>query len=187
MGYHRARLYDAVRSTETQGLSPLFRRIKKKSILVLLLLLFFVPTESTCEGDIPGIQVKNACCPLSCGECGGAGCTRRDGGKDYSGREACCGFGVLSMGRVCSDTVGAPCTIGEGGSYTGSAGATAAVDVADLCVRVAITERLSCGLERTTNLHLQRKTDAARNTHRERVPACKIFVHSVDLFFLPRS
>lgn len=79
------------------------------------MLLFFVPTESTCEGDIPGIQVKNACCPLSCGECGGAGCTRRDGGKDYSGREACCGFGVLSMGRVCSDTVGAPCTIGEAG------------------------------------------------------------------------
>lgn len=33
-----------------------------------------------------------------------------------------------------------------GGSYTGSAGATAAVDVADLCVRVAITDRLSCGL-----------------------------------------
>eukprot|EP00903_Cladosiphon_okamuranus_P017040 g15705.t1 len=67
-----------------------------------------------CEGGIPGIQQRDVCCPVSCGSCAGAGCTQRDGGDSFTGREACCGGGVKSFGRVCSADVGAPCVIKEG-------------------------------------------------------------------------
>eukprot|EP00752_Nemacystus_decipiens_P002363 g2232.t1 len=69
------------------------------------------PTDagSFCDLGIPGIQAGDVCCLRSCGECRGAGCSSRDGGPDYTGEEACCNAGVNSLGRICSDTVGAPC------------------------------------------------------------------------------
>ncbi|CAB1104564.1 unnamed protein product [Ectocarpus sp. CCAP 1310/34] len=61
----------------------------------------------TCDGGIVGIQSSDVCCSLSCGSCGGTGCTGRDGGAD-----ACCGGGVRSSGRFCSVTGEAPCITG---------------------------------------------------------------------------
>ncbi|CAN0256602.1 unnamed protein product, partial [Ectocarpus sp. 8 AP-2014] len=58
----------------------------------------------TCDGGIVGIQSSDVCCSLSCGSCGGIGCTGRDGGED-----ACCGGGVRASGRYCSVTGEAPC------------------------------------------------------------------------------
>ncbi|CAM9812970.1 unnamed protein product [Ectocarpus sp. 4 AP-2014] len=65
------------------------------------------PTEEVpmCDGGIVGIQSSDVCCSLSCGSCGGIGCTGRDGGAD-----ACCGGGVRASGRFCSVTGEAPCT-----------------------------------------------------------------------------
>ncbi|CAM9612303.1 unnamed protein product, partial [Ectocarpus sp. 13 AM-2016] len=60
----------------------------------------------TCDGGIVGIQSSDVCCSLSCGSCGGRGCTGRDGGSD-----ACCGGGVRGSGRYCSVTGEAPCMI----------------------------------------------------------------------------
>lgn len=69
-----------------------------------------------CENNIPGIQASNVCCPASCGTCGGPGCTGRDGGPNFSGKEACCGGGVRSLDRDCSVTGSAPCVFPEGAS-----------------------------------------------------------------------
>jgi len=71
-------------------------------------------TGPTCEGGISGIQNNDVCCPASCGTCAGEGCSSRDGGDAFSGQEACCGGGVRSLNRVCSDTVGAPCVVSSG-------------------------------------------------------------------------
>ncbi len=68
-----------------------------------------------CDGGIPGIQASNVCCPATCGTCGGSGCSTRDGGDGFTGREACCGSGVRSLGRMCSATVGAPCVTPSSG------------------------------------------------------------------------
>ncbi|CBJ33613.1 expressed unknown protein [Ectocarpus siliculosus] len=59
-----------------------------------------------CDGGIVGIQQSDVCCSLSCGSCGGTGCTSRDGGS-----EACCGGGVRASGRDCSVTGEAPCVV----------------------------------------------------------------------------
>ncbi|CAM9540061.1 unnamed protein product, partial [Ectocarpus sp. 8 AP-2014] len=63
--------------------------------------------DETCDGGIVGIQSRDVCCSLSCGSCGGIGCTGRDGGA-----EACCGGGVRDSGRYCSATGEAPCMTG---------------------------------------------------------------------------
>ena len=44
----------------------------------------------------------------------GAGCSGRDGGDSFTGKEACCGGGVSELGRICSSSVGAPCIISDG-------------------------------------------------------------------------
>ncbi|CAM9985070.1 unnamed protein product [Ectocarpus sp. 13 AM-2016] len=59
-----------------------------------------------CDGGIIGIQTIDVCCSLSCGSCGGSGCTARDGGS-----ESCCGGGVRASGRDCSVTGEAPCVV----------------------------------------------------------------------------
>ncbi|CAB1103581.1 unnamed protein product [Ectocarpus sp. CCAP 1310/34] len=59
-----------------------------------------------CDGGIVGIQASDVCCSLSCGSCGGSGCSGRDGGSD-----ACCGGGVRASGRFCSVTGEAPCLV----------------------------------------------------------------------------
>eukprot|EP00903_Cladosiphon_okamuranus_P019705 g18107.t1 len=75
-------------------------------------------SDETCEGGIPGIQVSDVCCPTSCGTCGGSGCASRTGDGTFSGQEACCGGGVRGLGRICSDTVGAPCVVASGSECT---------------------------------------------------------------------
>ena len=61
-----------------------------------------IATDPTCEY---GIKNQNICCPLSCGECGGAGCGQRPGGQG-----SCCTSGVLETAKLCSSSV-APCVI----------------------------------------------------------------------------
>eukprot|EP00903_Cladosiphon_okamuranus_P011265 g10623.t1 len=69
--------------------------------------------EEMCTAGIPGILASDACCPNSCGACGGSGCGARDGGGDFTGSQACCVGGVRGLSRVCSASVGAPCVIAE--------------------------------------------------------------------------
>ena len=69
-----------------------------------------------CDGGIPVIQKNTVCCAASCGECAGSGCSKRPSPEGFTGGEACCGSGVKATGRICSDTVGAPCVIEDGKS-----------------------------------------------------------------------
>lgn len=52
-----------------------------------------------------GIQNGEACCPLSCGSCGGGGCGLLEGGPDE-----CCVSNILDSGVTC-DEKGPPCII----------------------------------------------------------------------------
>ncbi len=55
-----------------------------------------------------GIASGTACCAASCGECGGTGCSEREGGAD-----ACCTSHIAESGRSCL-SVEAPCILDEG-------------------------------------------------------------------------
>merc|ERR1711997_1211303 len=67
-----------------------------------------VPSPSVpdpeCSDGIKGSGGK-ACCPKSCGACGGAGCSNRPGGAS-----SCCGGDVANSGISC-DVSSAPCAI----------------------------------------------------------------------------
>mmetsp|Transcript_40354 Transcript_40354/g.93572 ORF Transcript_40354/g.93572 Transcript_40354/m.93572 type:complete len:254 (-) Transcript_40354:104-865(-) len=56
-----------------------------------------------------GIPSQSACCPASCGTCGGPVCALLEGGSDH-----CCYANILESKRECSAEVGAPCIIGSG-------------------------------------------------------------------------
>ena len=56
------------------------------------------------SGSLAGVHGVSACCPVSCGHCGGSGCRARPGG-----RSACCALDVAHSGRSCSSSVGPPC------------------------------------------------------------------------------
>jgi len=88
-----------------------FRNITRAHAIATCCRLPTTVSGPTCDGGIPGIQHKTICCPASCGSCGGDGCSKRDGGDEFTGSEACCHKGVKSLERVCSDDVGAPCEI----------------------------------------------------------------------------
>jgi hypothetical protein len=60
------------------------------------------PADPTCATGI--ISGKN-CCAATCLNCGGAGCSLRDGGSN-----ACCTANILAAGKMCS-TVGPPCLL----------------------------------------------------------------------------
>lgn len=51
-----------------------------------------------------GVQNGDACCPKTCEECGGRGCSDRQGGA------ACCKNAVIALERSCAG-VGAPCDV----------------------------------------------------------------------------
>ena len=55
-------------------------------------------------GGIPGGHGIRACCSSSCGECGGAGCWDRPGG-----RAACCAATIAKAKQLCGATVSPPC------------------------------------------------------------------------------
>eukprot|EP00752_Nemacystus_decipiens_P007692 g6875.t1 len=59
--------------------------------------------DSTCSNGLPGYEASNVCCPLSCGQCGGVGCSSRG--------EGCCTSDVQESGDLCSVTMAAPCNI----------------------------------------------------------------------------
>lgn len=58
--------------------------------------------DPTCEG---GIRSGAACCPASCGACGGSGCSKRPGGA-----EACCADRIVAS-RVSCSGASAPCVV----------------------------------------------------------------------------
>eukprot|EP00752_Nemacystus_decipiens_P012710 g11261.t2 len=59
----------------------------------------------TCSNGVPGYEASNVCCPLSCGTCGGSGCSQLG--------EGCCTSDVKDSGDLCSETMAAPCNIDE--------------------------------------------------------------------------
>ena len=74
----------------------------------------------TCSNGLVGFEGTNdngsACCPIGCGQCGGAGCgaVGRDEGLDNTD---CCINGVLNNQELCSVTGTAPCVIDGGESF----------------------------------------------------------------------
>ncbi|CAM9864281.1 unnamed protein product [Pylaiella littoralis] len=60
-----------------------------------------------CAGDA-GVARGGFCCEASCGTCGGSGCGDRGNGK-----ESCCTKSIEEAGKLCSDTMMAPCVMGD--------------------------------------------------------------------------
>eukprot|EP00903_Cladosiphon_okamuranus_P019666 g18077.t2 len=58
---------------------------------------------NTCSNGLPGYEASSVCCPVSCGRCGGSGCSALGDG--------CCTSGVKKDGDLCSVTLAAPCNI----------------------------------------------------------------------------
>lgn len=56
----------------------------------------------------PGIRAGAACCPSSCGQCGGSGCSRHPGGAN-----SCCTGNILRAEDFCSSVCMAPCLVGS--------------------------------------------------------------------------
>ena len=61
-----------------------------------------------CDGGIVGVQNKDICCSLGCGECGGSGCSSAGG---LSATE-CCTSTIRDSGVMCGeDADAAPCIL----------------------------------------------------------------------------
>eukprot|EP00752_Nemacystus_decipiens_P008422 g7528.t1 len=60
--------------------------------------------DFVCDGVLS--LLGQYCCPSSCGECGGVGCSSRPGGS-----EACCTSKIAANGHLCKETGTAPCRI----------------------------------------------------------------------------
>lgn len=60
-------------------------------------------TGQTCSNGLAGYEASDVCCPLSCGQCGGSGCSERGDG--------CCTSKVKDSGVKCSESNSAPCNI----------------------------------------------------------------------------
>ncbi|CAM9620047.1 unnamed protein product [Ectocarpus fasciculatus] len=73
------------------------------------------PTDEVivCSTGIPGIESSDGavCCPISCTQCGGAGCSTV--GLPEYGAESCCSSDVLSAGVSCSVSEEAPCVLDD--------------------------------------------------------------------------
>ena len=63
----------------------------------------YLSTDQTCSNGLPGFEASGACCPLSCGRCGGSGCSQLG--------EGCCTGDVKDSGDLCSETRAAPCIV----------------------------------------------------------------------------
>ena len=57
--------------------------------------------------DFPGYEASGVCCPVSCGQCGGPGCSDLPGGKD------CCTSDIMARNVFCFDAGAAPCIIDD--------------------------------------------------------------------------
>lgn len=66
--------------------------------------------EPMCSNGIVGIQSKNSCCALECGQCGSDGCSTVNG----LGAEMCCETVIAESGELCEDSGSAPCIIDAG-------------------------------------------------------------------------
>eukprot|EP00752_Nemacystus_decipiens_P006649 g5977.t1 len=61
--------------------------------------------DDACSNGLPGYEASDVCCPLSCGTCGGSGCSQLG--------EGCCTSDVKDSGELCSETMAAPCIIDD--------------------------------------------------------------------------
>lgn len=59
-----------------------------------------------CSNGLPGFEAADVCCPLTCGRCGGVGCSDLPGGE-----LECCTSVVMETGELCSVAETAPCII----------------------------------------------------------------------------
>ncbi|CAM9675201.1 unnamed protein product, partial [Ectocarpus fasciculatus] len=66
------------------------------------------PDMEMCSNGVYGIESSSgkACCALTCGSCGGVGCSRRPGGS-----YGCCESEILEEGEACAATGASPCYI----------------------------------------------------------------------------
>lgn len=62
-----------------------------------------------CDDGIEGYRHGVACCAVSCGQCGGAGCENLEGGAS-----GCCSHNIVDSDEFCSDTGVAPCLLDMG-------------------------------------------------------------------------
>ncbi|CAN0257907.1 unnamed protein product, partial [Hapterophycus canaliculatus] len=73
--------------------------------------------DETCSNGLSGVGGSNgngnACCSLSCGQCGGPQC-----GSAPGGNTECCVNGVLAAQPDCSVSGAAPCIITTDGQFT---------------------------------------------------------------------
>ncbi|CAM9541040.1 unnamed protein product, partial [Ectocarpus sp. 8 AP-2014] len=76
------------------------------------------PSAPECDDRIEGFRHGVACCSVSCGQCGGAGCENLEGGASE-----CCSHDVLATNILCSDTGVAPCVLGPVSEVDGAADA----------------------------------------------------------------
>ncbi|CAN0288644.1 unnamed protein product, partial [Hapterophycus canaliculatus] len=60
-------------------------------------------TSPTCSNGLAGYEAAGVCCPLSCGSCGGTGCSLLG--------DLCCQSNIRGAGEMCSATGSAPCII----------------------------------------------------------------------------
>ena len=73
-----------------------------------------ITTESPSDPDCSDGLISAsglACCPTTCGQCGGSGCGSAPGGSSD-----CCGSGVTNSGIYCDDNV-APCIITSASAF----------------------------------------------------------------------
>ncbi|CAM9975342.1 unnamed protein product [Ectocarpus sp. 13 AM-2016] len=76
------------------------------------------PSTPECDDSIVGFRHGVACCSVSCGQCGGAGCENLEGGASE-----CCSHDVLATNNLCSETGVAPCVLGPVSEVDGAADA----------------------------------------------------------------
>ncbi|CAM9347956.1 unnamed protein product [Ectocarpus sp. 12 AP-2014] len=76
------------------------------------------PSAPECDDGIVGFRHGVACCSVSCGQCGGAGCENLEGGASE-----CCSHDVLATNNLCSETGVAPCVLGPVSEVDGAADA----------------------------------------------------------------
>eukprot|EP00752_Nemacystus_decipiens_P009061 g8090.t1 len=75
-------------------------------VLPALLLPVVLTQAQTCSNGLAGYEASDVCCSVSCGTCGGPGCSSLNGGAD-----ACCTSTVIDTGTLCSVQRSAPCNI----------------------------------------------------------------------------
>ncbi|CAB1099232.1 unnamed protein product [Ectocarpus sp. CCAP 1310/34] len=90
------------------------------------------PSAPECDDGIEGFRHGVACCSVSCGQCGGAGCENLEGGASE-----CCSHDVLATNNLCSESGVAPCVLGPVSQVDGAADADTTTSSGEAANRIA--------------------------------------------------